>query len=518
MGLIYLVEISPATDASGTVVTLRATTSVFYATKSTDTPANTPYLPIIKEASLFRRDIASPGRVYGANTVGYGFIDFVNADGSLDAWLGYSFNARACKILVGEEGAAYSTFVTVFSGVMDQLEFPSLEVIRVRIRDRLHELDKVLLTTKYAGTNSLPSGLEGVDDLKGKFKPRVYGNAWNVGPPCVNTSRLIYQLSDQALYVVVNVYDKGVALTAGSTYSSQSDMETNAPSAGQYRAWLAGGMVRLGSTPSGRITAHVKEVDTATGTSGCPGSLIKDVAVDAGIAAGDVNSTDVSTLNTACAHNDCGYFCAIDDQVTALQVMDYFASSAGAWYGFDRLGSLRMKQVVAPSAGASVYTFQPYEVFSLAIVPSNDGGVSVPVWSATCEYLRNWTPMNDGELASGVTLANKPLFTNAWQKTTYSDATVKTKHLKAVEYTFSSATGIASNAAAEAQRREELLEAERSLYSLRVRVTATMLSTIDLGAIVQVNMPRFSMSSKAFLIVGILHDPIKQTADITLWG
>jgi len=491
--MIYLVEMVAAIDAAGTTTTLRATTAAHYATRSTDTPANTQYLPRVKTAGLFRRD--------------------------LDAWLDYAFDGRECRILAGEEGAAYADFVLVLKGTMDQIQADGLHTLTVRIRDRLHELDKPIQSTAYLGNNSLPAGLEGVEDLKGKLKPRAYGNCVNISPPCVNTSRLIYQASDQALYRIGAVYDQGVALTAGSTYSSQSDMETTAPSAGQYRVWAAGGMFRLGSTPSGQITCDAQQYDTAFGaTSGRAASLMQEIAEDAGIATADISAADVTALNAATAYPDMGVWLGLDDASTALQLMDYLATSVGAWYGFDRLGSLRMAQLAAPTLGAVVHTFGAHEILDLHRRSSQDAGAGVPAWDVKVRYYRNWTPQRPADLAGSVTLVNRQFKTQEWRNSRGLDATVKTKHPLAWSIEYDTASITEAYMAIEADRRLALLKVDRALYEARVHVAPALLESLELGAVVRFDLTRFGLTEKPLLITGILHDPRAQAADLTLWG
>lgn len=141
------------------------------------------------------------------------------------------------------------TWSTVLVGTMDSVDFTWAEV-SIKVRDRQQEMGNPIQTARYGGTNALPNGLDGVaTDIKGNGRPILFGKAFNFAPPQVNTTRLIYEISDGLIQSVDAVYDRGTALTAGAAYSSQSDMETNAPTAGQYRAWLnaAGSYIRVGS-------------------------------------------------------------------------------------------------------------------------------------------------------------------------------------------------------------------------------------------------------------------------------
>lgn len=519
--MIYLVEMVAAIDAAGTTTTLRATTATHYATGPADTPASTQYLPRVKTAGLFRRDITSPGRIYGATATGYGLVELVNADGALDAWLDYAFDGRAITIKAGEDGAAYADMVTVLVGTMDQIQCDGLATLTIRIRDRLHELDKPLLTNTYTGGNSLPAGLEGVEDLAGKRKPRVYGAAANISPPCVNTSRLIYQVSDIACYSVTNIYDQGVLLTKGSDYTSQSDMETTAPSAGQARVWPAGGYFRLGSTPAGQVTCDAWEYIGTPGTDpGKPAYLLQEIAEDAGIATADISSADVTALNALSVFNSphFGIYLETDSITSALQAMDLIANGGQIWYGFDRLGKLRMQRMTAPSLADSVYAFGAHEVLSLRRRAAEDAGAGVPAWSVAYRYFPNYTVQRDADLAGSVTLVNRQWKREEWRSSNTTDAAIKTKHLLAQEIGFDcyvAAQAIANTLALDLLA---LLKGERALYEAKVRLRLPMISLIELGAVVRLDIDRFGLMEKPLRITGILHDPIRQTAELTLWG
>jgi hypothetical protein len=506
-----------AIDAAGTTTVLYSTTAAHYATSASDSPANAQYLPRLKTAGLLRRDITTPGRIYGRTTPGYGFIELANADGALDGWLNYGFDGRQCRILVGEDGAAYASMTVVLIGTMDQIQAPTASTLRLRIRDRLHELDKQVQTTAYGGTNALPAGVDGVDDLQGKLKPRAYGYCANTSPICVNTSRLIYQASDQALYSIPNCWDQGVGLTLGAAYSSQADMETTAPAAGAYRCWLAGGMFRLGSTPSGQVTCNAVQYDI-TGTSGRAGSLISKIAQDMGIAAGDVSSADVTALNTAAPYGDLGALIPLDGRRTALEIMDFIAGSVGAWYGFDRLGVLRMKQLTSPVFGDDVMMFEAADILGLQRQSSEDSGAGVPAWAIKVRYAPNYTVQSDGELAGSVSLTDRQWKRQEWRNSRSTDATIKNKHLLAGEVEYDSACITLASMTSEANRRLALLKVDRGLYNLRLRLKTSLITTVDLGSIVRVDTTRFSMNAKAFVVVGILHDPLLQVAELTLWG
>lgn len=135
----------------------------------------------------------------------------VNKDGALDYLLDIGFDGRLIVVKVGVIGQPLSTFAPTITGTCEQL-VASWDKVTVRLRDNTSLLTVPVQPVNFAGTNSLPDGVEGCADLKDKPKPRLFGSCINMTPPCVNTSKLVYQLSGRGLSVIPVVYDGGVAL------------------------------------------------------------------------------------------------------------------------------------------------------------------------------------------------------------------------------------------------------------------------------------------------------------------
>lgn len=474
--------------------------------------AHAAYEPRIKNPATLRRDCFAAGRTAGQSRVGYGALELVNNDGGLDDLAGYGLDGRALTLILGTAtpGAA-PTWTTVMTGTVEQPEV-SWDRILLRLRDRLAELDKPACPNTYAGSNSLPNGLEGVaGDLKGTRKPRLYGTVYNIAPPCVNTSRLIYQVSEQAINTVSAAYDRGAALTKGADYTSQNDMETNAPAAGNFRVWPAGGCIRLGSTPAGMITCDA--VQGAAAGNRTAAQILKQLALDAGIASGDISSADVTALDTA---NSAEVGIWLADE-TVLQAMDAIAGSVGAWYGFDRLGDLRMARLEAPG-GTPAATLTESDVVKIERVASNDEGRGVPAWRYTLGYQRYYS-VQDSDLAGSVTDARRAELRKQERTAEATDSAIKTAHLLASELTGSTLLIDATAAQTEATRRLNLYKAERAMYSVRAGLDATTLAAIDLGCVVRLQVDRFGMSAgKDFRVIGFTADYRLSILDLTLWG
>lgn len=347
------------------------------------------YEPRIKHPGRLKRALFSEGKTSGPGQIGFGEVVLVNTDGALDALTTYGFDGRQLMIKRGFAlGAMLSSVVLLAACGMEQAT-SSWDEVAIRVKDRKVELNVPLQANKYGGTNALPNGVDGTADIQGKPKPLLFGEVKNATPVCVNTSKLIYQLHDGALAAVSGVYDKGIPLTAGAVYASQAEMEATAPLAGQFRAWPAGGMFRLGSTPVAQLTADATEGSTEADCSAA--KLAQRLAARA-IAAGDIESTDVTALH-AINSAIVGYY--TNAETTVAAALDEVLGSIGGWYSFDTLGKLRMGRLDAP-AGNPVATLTEAELLQIERLPTSDEGRGLPTWRVNLNYDRNWSPAATG--------------------------------------------------------------------------------------------------------------------------
>lgn len=506
MSTIYLAEISGA-NTSGTVTVFRYATGG-YSTLPADTPASTYYEGRIRQPGLLRRDLFSQGRTSGRSEIGYGVLEIDNADGALDALLDFGFDGRPLVIKVGDDAAAYSTFTTVLAGTLEQADF-STDKVSFRIRDYLQALDKVVQPTKYAGNNALPAGVEGTaDDIKGNPKPLLYGKVYGIEPVQVNTTRRIYQVNAGAVNTIA-VYDAGIALTAGAAYASQVDMETNAPAAGQYRAWLAGGMFRLGSTPAGQVTADVTQ--TASTANHTAAQILKALALQAGISSGSISAADVTALDTA---NGAELGIYLAQETSALEAMDEVAASVGAYYIFDSAGALRMGVLLAPT-GSPVLTLTESDMTRIERVPTNDTERSIPAWRVRLGWQKNYTPQTRGDLATAVTDARAAVVAQPWRITLAEDAAVLNQYPLAPELARNTLLVDGTAAGTEASRLLTLYKTRRDMF----RITARLNTSIDINNVLTVLYTRFGLSAgKLFRVLGIRPDLASGEYELTVWG
>lgn len=206
-----------------TVYTSGTTQVLRYASRGYTTPGSHPTIPNayiegrVDQPLLYRAELYGTDRTHGDSQIGQGEVILNNADGGMDfVRIGYGFDGRKIE-LYKIDPSNLSSDTLVWRGIMGDFTL-DFDQFTVAVYDMTYIFNRALQPTKFAGTNSLPNGLEGTaNDLQGKPKPKVYGSVFNWSPPLVNTSRLIYQLSDTSLYAgySMTVYDKHVALSAG---------------------------------------------------------------------------------------------------------------------------------------------------------------------------------------------------------------------------------------------------------------------------------------------------------------
>jgi hypothetical protein len=490
------VEISAWQLSSGAVQTLRFASEGFTTTPG-DTPGNAFFDPRLADSPSLARTLFDGAATYGASRVTPGSIDLVNADGGIDSLLtDYAFDGRAFTVRRGDIGKPYSTWTVVMSGVLDDVQVSDDE-IKIQIHDRLALFGNALDRPKYAGSNVLPAGLEGTtSDLKDQYKPRVYGSVLNLPAKAVNTSKLIYQVSDQNCTVSM-VYDNGVALTRDADYTDLATLQSTSPAAGHFKCYQ--GYLRLGSSPAGQVTADAATAETRAA------ALMQQIALDAGISAADVNAADVAALNGA---NAAVVGVWADGDATPQQLLDALANSVGAWYGFDRLNQFRMTRLDAPSGAASV----TWDQFQLTSVDVQAAGI--PSWGVIVEYGRNYTTQT--QLATSVTADRVAWLALDYRQSASEDATIKTAWPSSDELTFETALVNQADASAEATRRRALYGVRR--MTLTCEIPLSELGSADLGAVVALSWSRYSLTGRLFRVIALDAGADTETAKLTLWG
>jgi len=525
-------------NAAGTDVIHRYAT-YDYVTASAATPSKTHIEGRLQQPGLMTRSMYGGTRTMGDIPMGDGAIILANPDGALDGLIDYAFDGQEFRLIeIDPATGNTSTYGSNFRvGFIEQATFSEDQVV-FAVRDGAHALDAALLTSKYAGTNALPAGVEGTpDDIKGQPKPICIGTVYNISPVCVNTSKLIYQVDAYRGFTsgyTMTVYDKRAALTedGAGDYASQAAMEATAPAAGQYRIWPAGGMIRLGSTPE----ILTIDMENPADVSGLGDSEINYVTQEITTLSGGISSWQ------ALYDADAKVGIYAKDETTIYKAINELAASIGAFvtYGYSPNGATGNTLWSSQLAEASAIPYTP-TLTAIALNESNilEGSLrrvvpqestrGLPVWRVNLNYKKNYTVMSRADLA-GVALADVEFATREYRTVTVSDAAVKTQWPYAPELNVTTLLVDETEATAEANRLLDLFGVQRSMFELTIPASVIRddpsMGTggripylFQIGAIVTITYPRFDLDAgPTFMVVATEEDIGADTIKLTVWG
>jgi hypothetical protein len=526
--MIYVVEFdgTQPVAAGGATVRFRFASGVGFATRPTDSPANTVYPGRLLDPGTFERSVWQPGSTRGAGSVGLGVVTLANADGALDALFDYAFDGRDVVIARGQEGQPRSSFVTVFAGTLEHC-LVTRSTVTLRLRDRQGEVAALpLVAARYAGNNVLPQGVEGTAaDLKGLPKPVLWGEAENFTPPRVNSSTLTYQISSRAVASITGVYEGGNAITAGTNRGTLAALQATAPTAGTYDYSLGndavgeGAYFRLGSTPSLGITCTAAE---GASTARTAGQVIQRILLAAGL-----SMDQVSTLPAFDGKNAAtvGWWAGTDAQ-TVAQALDALSISVGASWIADRTGSIRLVRLEEPAslpATASIAAWQPVGNDGVVVSPTADDDRGVPSYEVAVSWGRNYTVETGGQVAGVVTQARRDFLALEYRTATARDASVWNPDAKSGRHPLSRPVAIETQLRLEA---DAIAEAARllALYGQRRRyaqitITAATAAGIDLGSVVTVTSDRLGFAAgRRMLVIGMREELGADRVTVSCWG
>jgi len=275
--VIFTVELRAAINDAGDEQSFYFSTDAFQSGPN-DTPADINFSPRLSDPGDIGLFVFADGRTSGGSALEAGDIVLINTDGGLDEMGGFSFDGRPVVVRAGLAGQSYDSFTPVLVGTAG-VAFGDYETLTIRLRDAAAIFDRTVQSRRYAGTNVLPDGFEGTpDDIMGQLKPLLIGGARNFAPPCVNTSKLVYQVSYLAISDVTAVYIDGAAWTRGSNYPTKEQLAAAAlvPGSLTYATCFAEGMFRLSDAPEGTVTcdAHAGTILSARTIAACLRTLI----------------------------------------------------------------------------------------------------------------------------------------------------------------------------------------------------------------------------------------------------
>ena len=482
-----------------------------YQSQAADTPTRTWFPPRLNPAFSYEVRLFAGDEPSGASRQGVGDIAIMNSrddvasGGDLSYLLDYGWDGRSIRLYRGEKSAAFSTFTQVFAGTVDKIELSDKE-LRLRLRDLQAAFSRRIQDSLFGGTG----GREGGTDLAGRPRPLAYGRCFNIAPPQISASLLVYQFGTGRSQSVEAVRDKGGALTAGADYISYEALiaATVAPSA--YATCLAESMFRLGAAPEGLVTCDVKG-DATGGYVETTADIASRIAMTR-LGQDNFPTADilgVADLNTA-QPAPVGLY--IDgDNVTAADALDRLMAGIGGYWYATRLGKLQLGRLAAP-AGPAEHTLTLRNVDAEGWLR----GFALASYARRVGYQRLERIQTADELAPPPTVseANRQFYGNQYRWAVAQDPSRRTKHKFARQVDTQGLFAIEADAKTEAQRLQDLHGPERG--TLRFGVLVTDPFAIEPGDVVAPSFGPFS--GEFFVVIGMTMDLALERHTLELWG
>lgn len=444
------------------------------------------YDPRILQPGLYEAGLYA-GQLLQQSRSGYGETTLVNADGGLDYLANYAVDGR--EMVLAFDGEPQVT------GTVARLAFSDTEV-SVVLRDPLEPLRSPHPMDTYAGDNVLPSGLEGTkDDIAGEPKPLVFGEVRNAQPVQVNTALLIYQVSSLSDCTVTAVYDRGVALDNGGTYTSLAQLQSTTPVAGTFRAYQ--GYIRIGDNAEGTLTVDAEQSDPRAG------AVAQSLAVARGYT---LHEDDVAMLNNYGAVR-----LYLTTETNTLELLDRISESIGGFLTVQPGQQLRLGIWEAPEPTADAIRDYAIEAISRSATGSGEGGL--PVWRVTLECDRIETVQAD--LESNVSEARRARLGQQTRRVVATDEAVRTRHPLAGEITITSVLASYTQSQAVAQRVLTLLSVRRD--TVQVEAMEALLPTVG-GNLTLITPRQGYGAGRAMRVTGYRLDAQTDALTLNLWG
>lgn len=470
-----------------------------FTTSSTDTPPDR-HVPgrLLETSEISTRlrptaDGLFAGLIESANV---GRFELANPDGALDYLLDFAVDGLPIRLLRGERAGGTITPITdmdLVSTTVGGYWEADLERLSLVTGDRGLRLRIPAQPKVYAGTGKGTDGHEGALDLAGRRKPLVRGWVLNAEPQLVDPGTLLYQLSSEPLASVLKVYDKLAPLTLDTAHSSFAALDAAVPGAGQYSTWLAGGMIKLGTIPVGRVTVDAIAGAQTTTADICL-ELLQSVAGlnEAELDTGAFAQLASSQPGQAGLYLPSGNADRVEDVVVAL------AAGVGAAIGEGQDGRYTVQRIEDPAGGTPVLSLTETDITDFFLEPLPYG---VPVRSVTARFRRNYTVMSEDEIAGTANDNVRARAEKPWATVTAESADAGRIHQASANLVVETPFHNETDAEGEATRLVALYGFERML----IRIQAPRFTfAAGVGDLIQVTLNRYGLDAgKLFVVVAV---------------
>jgi hypothetical protein len=434
-------------------------------------------------------------------------IEIINADGALDTLLREcAIDGRRVIVKLGRRDYAYNQFTPVFSGRAVQWKGDLRRVV-VSVRDEGYRLNIPLQGTLYSGAG----GINGTSDLTGKPVPICFGKRRNIAPVPIDPTNLVLQFHSRTVAGVDAVYDKGAALSATTDYGSYAALTGAVIASGSYATCLALGLIRLGASPAGLVTADVRGdaqgsyIDT---TMAIALRLLTDFA---GVATADI---DTVAFTSAAVTGTVGWYRSADP-ISAEQALSEIVGHCAAWWGATTDGQITVGRIALPDSNNVGLTLEAWDPIDVQIIDPPPGTVP-PRFRQRVAYRENGN-VQRADVAAGVTDARKQEIAEPYRVVTAINTDTQADFVLAQD---PDVLGSLFDSSTDAQTLADLLIA---LFSVPRTCVAVDLDTLGhlgkVGQTISLTHPRINNGGTWYArCIGADVDARRRRVTLILWG
>lgn len=530
----------------------------------TTTDGLAAFAPVIANRLTLTESLSKDGGSVGMT---FGDIEIHNLNGELDLYLDstkYIWSNRSIKIYYGDPGWTStlsnlsSNFLTIFDGIIDDIDSRTINVVNIKVRDKLERLNAPVSENKLGTYGNWSGGQKNQDQLR----PIVFGEVFNMTPLLID-SNLTYMVNtnspDQISGLsgngncekIIEIRDNGAPiygtvaatsiikgnpykiLTVGSTDFTSIGASSNTVGTtftatgngtGSGTAILNGAIInsdgtfRLLQSVAGTITVSVQGVQKSTNLStgaaqttyvNTVANLIATIVTQFGKASTRFTATDVDWTNFAAfdsSNNTQEIGLLLDNTDNVLNVCQQIAGSIGSQITISRSGKLQIYQFGTTSGSYTDVGVDDIIFNSLSITNR------MPVQAAVkLGFAKNWSVQPD--LLTNIPYANKQNLLTEWLTVTATDGTVKTNYKLDTDPIQKDTLLISdSDAVAEATRLLNYYKVVRTVYKFTGK---SSLLSLTLGSTIRLTYPRFDLAAgKLGQIISLTPDWLSGTVEV----
>lgn len=478
----------------------------YFSTTGYVTTDGTHFNPIIASTVGFQESISEEG----STSMSFGDIELHNLNGELDELLDstkYIWSNRPIKIYWGDPGWKYSlasinpsNYLTIFDGVIDDIDTRSNRTVNFRVRDKMERLNGPLSENKIGTYGVWAGGQQNKDDPR----PFVFGEVFNISPVLINPAALEYTFNSDNPEQVPDSSQTSIFAANGASEELLEIRDNGVPIYRPNSVDLNGATVdlatstfKLKKTPAGTITCSVqgmkKTVNLVTGTvtNTYTNSIPNTIAAIVTQLGKDStrflpSDLDLPTFNAFNQTAEIGL--STDSSQNLLTTCEEIASSLGAQLIVGRTGLLRLIQFGVPLTSVSSVDITPNDILYDSLNVSRRLDIKAATRLA---YAKNYTIQE--RLLSAIPDQHKKSFETEWLTTTVSNSSVKILHkLDVLPPEKETSLISTADANAEAARLNNYFDEQRVVYSFTGR--AKLLNLV-LGQGVVLYHYRFGLTS-----------------------